>query len=111
MQQPFDRLIKGKYAYSSHSLMISGEIIDVFTGLWKTDGEHQTLVKCTDSAKVEGGEVMCIVKLNRPMTVFEYKDSYHPEVRPLVKSIDAYVEAVLIPGSMVCTIPDFMEVE
>lgn len=111
MSRTDSRLEKGKYAYGSHSVFISGEIIDVFTGVWQQIGEGRALVKCEEGEEVEGGELMCVIKLRRPMTVDEYREAHHPQVRPLVKSLDSKVIAALLPAEMVCTIPDFMEAE
>lgn len=110
MSRTHSRLEKGKYAYSSHSLFIAGEIIDVFTGVWQQVGDSRALIKCEDD-KVEGGELMCVIKLRQPMSIPEYRESHHPNIRPLVKHLESHVIAVLLPAEMVCTIPDFMEVE
>ena len=63
------------------------------------------------SEEVEGGERMCVIKLRRPLSIEEYREAHHPDTRPLVKHMDAGVVGVLLPASMVCTIPDYMEVE
>jgi len=109
MSKTHSRLEKGKYAYSSHSLFVSGDVIDVFTGMWKETGQGRALIKC--DGDIVGGELMCVVKLRRPMSVQEYRDVHHPDIRPLIRDMDADVQAVLIPASMACTIPDYMEVE
>jgi hypothetical protein len=110
MSQTHSRLAKGKYAYSSHSLLISGDIIDVFTGVWKaTPTGARALIKC--EGDVPGGEPLCVIKLRNPLSIEEYREAHHPEIRPLVKNHESPVQAVLLPAAMVCTIPDYMEAE
>lgn len=114
MSHTDSRLEKGKYAISSHALCISGDIADVFTGIWKETGQGRALIKC--DGDIVGGELMCVIKLRRPMTIPEYREYHHPNIRPLVKSPEtdndeAAIVAVLLPSTMVCTIPDFMEIE
>lgn len=109
MNPTHNRLEKGKYAYSSHSLMISGDIIDVFTGVWKDVPSGRALIKC--EGDIAGGELMCVIKLRRPLSLDEYREIHHQDIRPLVRHPDHDVAAALLPAGMVCTIPDYMEVE
>ncbi|MGD9727496.1 MAG: hypothetical protein AB7L09_03125 [Nitrospira sp.] len=109
MSRTRNRLEKGKYAYSSHSLLISGDIVDVFTGVWRDIDGKRALIRC--DGDIVGGEPMCVIKLRRPMTLAEYGQVHHPALRPMVKHADADISAVLMPAGMACTIPDYMEAE
>ena len=106
MSQLRHGLEKGKYAYSKHSLFISGDIVELFTGMWKDVEDGKLLVKCPDGVDLVGGIPMCAIKLRRPLTLDEYRENHHPDVRPLIKSPDPIVLAVILPTAMVCTIPD-----
>lgn len=100
---------EGDYAISSHSVLISGDVIDVFLGRWEwQDDDRRILRKYEPEAHVVGGEMMCVLKLRRPMTMSEYKESHHPEFRPMIKSLESDVELVLMPTGMALTIPDGM---
>lgn len=109
MSQTHSRLEKGKYAYSSHSVMISGDIADVFTGIWKDVPSGRALIKC--EGDITDGELMCVIKLRRPLSLEDYRTEHHPAIRPLVRQPGNEVAAVLLPAGMVCTIPDYMEAE
>jgi len=104
-------LEKGRYAYSSHSVFVSGNIVDVFVGKWADHEKGRVLVKCPEGADESEGELMLVLHLRRAMTISEYQETPHPMIRPLVKRPGAKVEAVLMPANMACTIPDSMETE
>jgi len=104
-------LEKGVYAYSAHSTFVSGDVMDVFVARWEDHPSGRALVKC-QSDNLAAGELMCVIRLRRPMTLVEYGEAHHPDTRPLVlKGGTPQVEAVLLPASMACTIPDSMEIE
>lgn len=104
-------LERGKYAYSSHSVFVSGDIVDVFVGKWADHEMGRVLVKCPEGTDESEGELMLVLHLRRAMTIAEYQETPHPMIRPLVKFRGAKVEAVLMPADMACTIPDSMEIE
>lgn len=100
---------KGDYAYSSHTVLVSGDIVDVFVGRWEwQDEDTRILRKYPRETELVGGETMCVMKLRRPMTMDEYREAHHPDFRPMVKTPDSEVELVLMPTGMACTIPDGM---
>lgn len=107
-------LSKGSYAYSSHSLLLAGDVVDVFIGKWKTrdESEDRMLVKFPPHAEVEGGKLMCILKLRRPIPLDDYKPVHRRPMRPLLKRSDdgekRDVVMLLIPADMLCVIPDRM---
>lgn len=113
MSQTQQRLTKGAYAYCSHTLLLSGDIQDVFVGRWlETEDEsgstRRVLQKFPPEITVEKGELMCVLQLRRPLTLSDYKEIHHHSIRPMVQSLDDDVSMVLLPASMVCTIPDGM---
>lgn len=99
-------LHKGDFAMAAHSVFISGDVMAVFQGKWMDRDEGRALVKLPDDVDVEGAESMCVIKLRRPMSIEEYREAHHPEVRPLIKEMGADIQAVLIPTELVLTIPD-----
>lgn len=102
---------KGDYAYSSHSVLVSGDIVDVFVGRWEWQNDDTRVLRkypIEEEGNVVGGEMMCVLKLRRPMTMAEYRESHHPDFRPMAKPTATEVELVLLPTSMACTIPDAM---
>ena len=102
-------LENGKFAYSSHSLLLAGNIVDVFIGKWQTKTEtSRVMVKFPPEQTVEGGEAMCVIKLRRPLPLDEYRTVHHPEVRPLLAKLGADVEMVMLPASMTSIFPDAM---
>jgi len=98
-------LHKGDFAISAHSVFISGNVIDVFKGKWTAHANGRALIKCPEGSDVDGSQMMCVIKLRRPMTLEEYREAHHPDIRPLIKSHDANIEAVLMPVEMAQTIP------
>lgn len=105
-------LTKGAYAYCSHSLFVSGDIMDVFVGRWLTKegpgGSARILQKFPPDEQVDGGSLLCVLKLRRPLSLPDYREVHHPELRPLVQNLDDDVKMVLVPADMLCTIPDGM---
>ena len=109
MSQTQQRLTKGVYAYSSHSLLLAGDIVDVFIGRWFTkDDSTRILQKFPPEHEVEHGKLMCVLKLRRPIPLAVYREVHHPELRPMIQSQNEDVRMVLLPADMVCTIPDGM---
>ncbi len=99
----------GRYAYSAHSLLLSGDIVEVFIGRWETTSEtSRVLKKYPIEETVDEGEVLCTIKLRRPISLDEYREVHRPEIRPMVRSVGADVSMVMLPANMVCTIPDSM---
>jgi len=107
-------LSKGSYAYSIHSLLLAGDVVDMFIGKWKNrdDSNGRMLMKFPAHAEVEGGKLMCILKLRRPISLDDYKPVHHRSMRPLLKRSDEGekrdVVMLLIPADMLCVIPDRM---
>lgn len=100
---------QGDYAYTSHSVMISGDIVEVFLGKWEDrDEDTRVLRKLPEDSEDPDGELMCVLRLRRPMTIEEYRETHHPRFRPMVRSLDSKVKLVLVPTEMTCTIPDGM---
>lgn len=107
MSQTQQSLKKGDYAYAAHSLLLSGDVIDVFVGRWiTTDESTRILQKFPPEKKVDEGQLMCVLKLRRPITLNEYREVHHPAIRPLVKSVGEDVNMVLMAAEMACTFPD-----
>ena len=106
-----ERLTKGRYVYSSHSLRITGDIIDVFIGRWeKIDSATRKLLKYPSHSKIDGGVLMCAVRLRRPISTIEFSKVSHGSIRPLVhqRDSDSDIEVVLMDAEVVCTHPDSM---
>ena len=96
----------------SHSVLVSGDIVDVFVARWEDHPIGRALIRYDVDNSPPDGELMCVIRLRHPMSIEEYRESsHHPQTRPLMKSPQDKVEAVLLPASMACTIPDFMEIE
>ena len=110
MSQTKGQIAKGEYAYSSHSVFISGDIVDVFIGRWilKEDGNTRILQKFPSDHEVDHGHLMCVLKLRSPIPIDEYREIHHPALRPMVQNLDDDVAMVLLPAEMACTIPDGM---
>jgi hypothetical protein len=109
MGQTKQRLEQGDYAYSSHTVLVCGDIAAVFVGKWETQPNGSRLLrKFSRNDEVEGGELLCMLRLRRPMSIKEYRESHHSAFRPVVRSPESEVELVLMPARMVCTIPDGM---
>jgi hypothetical protein len=113
MSRTQQRLTKGAYAYCSHSLLLSGDIVDVFIGRWKIkDNEDgpptRVLQKFPPDQEVERGTLMCFLKLRRPVSLSEYRDLHHSSIRPMVQSLEEDVTMLLLPADLLCTIPDGM---
>ena len=106
MGQTEPGLAKGEYACSEHSLLISGDVIDIFVGRWEDRPKGRVLVKCGEDGVLSGGQPMCILRLRRPITIAEYRKLHHPMIRPLIKSPENKIEGVIMPTSMACTIPN-----
>jgi hypothetical protein len=111
MSQTHERLAKGRYAYSSHSLRIAGDIAEVFIAKWENHQGGERLHKYPPHADIKGGALVCVLRLRKPIPMEEYKELHHPSMRPIVKrpelEIDELkVHAVLMDSSMVCTFPD-----
>jgi len=103
------KLEKGDYAYSSHTVLVCGDIAAVFVGKWEIQPDESRLLRrFSTNDEVEGGELMCMLRLRRPMSIKEYRESHHPKFRPIVRNSGSKVELVLMPAKMVCTIPDGM---
>jgi len=107
MSQTRQRLTKGVYAYCSHSLLLTGEIFDVFVGKWLTKDDTRVLQKFPPE-DLENGELMCLLKLRRPISLKDYREVHHPSLRPMVQSQRTDVSMLLMPAAMACTIPDGM---
>jgi len=109
MGQTQQRLKRGRYAYSSHSLQLAGDIEDVFIGLWETpEGLPGRKLKRFDvDADVPDGQLMCVLKLRSPLTVEDYKPVRHPSIRPITKTAaSSAIEYLLMDADVVCTFPD-----
>jgi hypothetical protein len=112
MSQTQQRLTKGTYAYCSHSLLLSGDVVEVFVGRWivqaTEDGETRVLQKFPPEAEIKDGFLLCVLKLRRPITLGDYREVHHPSLRPMVQSLEDDVQMVLVRAEMLCTIPDGM---
>ena len=112
MDQTQQRLTKGTYAYCSHALILSGDVEDVFVGRWMArtfdGGTTRVLQKFPPGEKIEHGQLLCVLRLRRPISLDEYREVHHPALRPMVQSVDDDVVMVLAPAEMLCTIPDGM---
>jgi hypothetical protein len=110
MSQTQPILERGRYAYSSHSLQLAGNIEDVFIGQWESpEGLAGRKLKRFDvSADVPNGQLMCVLKLRSPISIEDYKPVMHPAVRPVAKTVGAPIEYLLMDADVVCTFPDGM---
>jgi len=112
MSQTQQSLTKGTYAYCSHSLFISGDVVEIFVGKWlikeTASGSTRILQKFPPEAEVDGGGLLCVLKLRRPITLADYRESHHPALRPMVRNLEEDVTMVLVPAELLCTIPDGM---
>jgi len=113
MSQTSNGLVKGAYAYCSHSLLLAGDIAEVFRGKFvpktKDDGaEASVLQKFPIDDDVEGSHLMCVLKLRRPISLDDYRSVHHQSIRPMVQQMSDDVQMLLLRAEMLCTIPDGM---
>jgi len=110
MSQAQHKLERGQYAYSSNSLLLAGDIHDVFVGRWENpEGcEGRKLRRWPADETVPGGQLMCVLHLRRPLTIEDFKPIRHPSIRPIAKSVDSSIEYLLMDADIVCTFPDGM---
>lgn len=113
MSQTHHGLVKGAYAYCSHSLLLTGDIVEVFMGRFSpvTDpnGDQSSILeKFSPDDEVENGHLMCVLKLRRPISLEDYRNVHHELIRPVVQNLSDDVQMILLPADMLCTIPDSM---
>lgn len=114
MGQTQQRLERGQYAYSAHSLQLAGDIQDVFIGQWATpEGvPGRKLTRFDVDEDVPNGQLMCVLRLRRPLSIKDYRALRHPSIRPIAKtvnsSINSSIEYLLMDADVVCTFPDGM---
>jgi hypothetical protein len=92
--------------------VLSGIIIESFIGKWTTDDRDDlpVLLRSPPELELDDGELMCIVKLRIPVSLFKYVTVHKKQIRPLIKSSDETrsVVMVIIPFHMLCTLPNGM---
>jgi len=110
MSQTKQKLERGQYAYSSHSLRLAGHIVDTFVGKWEQyrAGLGRRLLKFPPNTEVTDGQLMCLLKLRNPIHIKEYRDISHPSIRPVTENINLPIKVLLMYADVVCTIPDGM---
>ena len=110
MSQTRQRLSRGDYVYSAHSLRLAGNVVDVFVGRWEMseDGQPRKLFKYSADVEVEGGQLMCVLRLRDPISVEDYREVHHPDIRPITKSTSDDIKLILMTADIACTLPDSM---
>ena len=101
-------LKRGHYAFCAHTLLLDGNIEESFMGLWQPAEEcpGRKLIKYPVHTVVAGGKLMYLLRLKRPITVEQYKEVHHPDIRPLVSNIDSAIHLLLMTDDVVQTLPD-----
>ena len=106
-----DILEPGHYAYCSHTLLLDGNIVECFVGRWEQPEEEENsrrLHKYPPGSEVDGGMLMYVLRLKKPITVEAYREIHHPSIRPLVPNPEEDIKLLLMTSDVVCTLPNAM---
>lgn len=98
----------GHYAFCSHTPFLDGNVLTGFIGRWEESESGRALHKFPLDSEIDGGELMYLLQLKKPISIAEYREVHRDGIHPLVPHPEADIIHLLVVDSMLHTLPNAM---